>query len=600
MNAAGKPATAPPTSPSAASPEAIDGHVLLGQLGSEVAAALSAALERVTTIATTGKISRTGLRELRENIERARRIGIMGQQVNRLATGRVRQSAERVDLTAVLRDSLQQHRRHFEAQGIELRQVLGPAQVMADATLIFTLVETLLTWVLEHARSPVDLRIDLNEWPVFARVGCQFRYLSNDQVDRSLVTFGETPLQTMSWRLLQQTARTMELPIRLDDDGAAARLTVEFPRTVNDPSRPMHIHILGICGTFMGGLAAMAREAGHRVTGCDAHVYPPMSDQLRALGIDLIEGFGRPAGAGARRLRHRQRGQARQPADGGHPRRRRALHQRPAVAGRARAAGPARAGGGRHARQDHDHVDAGLDPRAGRLAARLPGRRRAAELRRLGAAGPRPPSSSRPTSTTPRFFDKRSKFVHYRPRTAVLNNLEFDHADIFPDLAAIETQFHHLVRTVPASGRLVVNARRALQRVLQRGCWSEVQRFGAKREEPGGCARAASRMPSTCCAAACASGASTGTAAGRAQPAQRAGRDRRGRARGRGARGRGAALGGFQNVRRRLELRGEAAASRSTTTSRTTRRRCAPRSTACAARSARPRILACSSRAPTP
>ncbi len=84
------------------------------------------------------------------------------------------------------------------------------------------------------------------------------------------------------------------------------------------------------------------------------------------------------------------------------------------------------------------------------------------------------------------FFDKRSKFVHYRPRTAILNNLEFDHADIFPDLAAIETQFHHLVRTVPASGRLVVNAREAaLDRVLARGCWSELQRFGARKEEPG-------------------------------------------------------------------------------------------------------------------
>jgi UDP-N-acetylmuramate: L-alanyl-gamma-D-glutamyl-meso-diaminopimelate ligase len=85
------------------------------------------------------------------------------------------------------------------------------------------------------------------------------------------------------------------------------------------------------------------------------------------------------------------------------------------------------------------------------------------------------------------FFDKRSKFVHYRPRTAILNNLEYDHADIFPDLASIETQFHHLVRTVPASGRLVVNARdEALKRVLARGCWSEVQRFGTKKEEPGG------------------------------------------------------------------------------------------------------------------
>jgi len=84
------------------------------------------------------------------------------------------------------------------------------------------------------------------------------------------------------------------------------------------------------------------------------------------------------------------------------------------------------------------------------------------------------------------FFDKRSKFVHYRPRTAILNNLEHDHADIFPDLAAIETQFHHLVRTVPPSGRLVVNAREeALQRVIARGCWSELQRFGAKKEEAG-------------------------------------------------------------------------------------------------------------------
>src|ERR1700743_3114482 len=113
------------------------------------------------------------------------------------------------------------------------------------------------------------------------------------------------------------------------------------------------------------------------------------------------------------------------------------------------------------------------------------------------------------------FFDKRSKFVHYRPRTAVLNNLEFDHADIFPDLAAIETQFHHLVRTMPARGRIVVNAREeSLQRVLERGCWSEVQRFGAREVAP----------------------------ARRAQPDERAGRDRRGRTRRRraGCRGRGA------------------------------------------------------------
>ena len=118
----------------------------------------------------------------------------------------------------------------------------------------------------------------------------------------------------------------------------------------------------------------------------------------------------------------------------------------------------------------------------------LPGRRRAAQLRRLGA--PRR-QRARPfvieaDEYDTAFFDKRSKFVHYRPRTAILNNLEFDHADIFDDLAAIERQFHHLVRTVPGRGRLVVNAREeALQRVLAMGCWSEVQRFGGRKEAPG-------------------------------------------------------------------------------------------------------------------
>jgi hypothetical protein len=240
MNAAGKtfPATTATPEPGAvaASGDAVDGHALLGQLGSEVASALSAALERVNAVATTGKISRQGLRELRELLELARRIGIMGQQVNRLATGRVRQVAERVDLTAVLREALLQHRRQIEARGFEVGQLLAPAQVMADPTLIFTLVETLLTWAFEHARSAVDLRIDLNDWPVFARLACSFRFLSDDQIDHSLLTHAESPLRTISWRLLQQTARTMELPIRLDDDGASARLTIEFPRTVNDPS----------------------------------------------------------------------------------------------------------------------------------------------------------------------------------------------------------------------------------------------------------------------------------------------------------------------------------------------------------------------------
>ncbi len=240
MSSAGKPPAAQSSTREpdsvAASFEPVDGHALLGQLGSEVATALSAALERLNALATTGKISRKGLRELREYIELARRIGITGQQVNRLAAGRVRQQLERVDLTAVLREALLQHRRQIESLGFEVHQLLGPAQVMADPTLIFTLVEALVEWSFEHARSAIDFRIELNGWPVFARLSCSFRFLSDEQVEQSLVSFSGSTLQTMSWRLLQQAARTMDLPISLEENGAQVRSVIEFPRTVNDPS----------------------------------------------------------------------------------------------------------------------------------------------------------------------------------------------------------------------------------------------------------------------------------------------------------------------------------------------------------------------------
>ena len=254
----------------------------------------------------------------------------------------------------------------------------------------------------------------------------------------------------------------------------------------------MHLHILGICGTFMGGLAALAREAGHRVTGCDANVYPPMSDQLRALGIELIEGFS------ADQL-------ALQPdvfvvgnvVSRGNP-----LMEAILDAGVRYTSGPqwladhvlhgrhVLAVAGTHGKTGTTSMltwileAAGLQP--GFLVGGVP--LNFGISARLGQGDCFVIEADEYDTA---LFDKRSKFVHYRPRTAILNNLEHDHADIFPELAAIETQFHHLVRTVPASGRLVVNARdEALQRVLQRGCWSQVQRFGTRREEPGGlCAR---------------------------------------------------------------------------------------------------------------
>ena len=279
----------------------------------------------------------------------------------------------------------------------------------------------------------------------------------------------------------------------------------------------MHIHILGICGTFMGGVAALAREAGHRVTGCDAGVYPPMSDQLRALGIELIEGYGTDqmalnpdvfvVGNVVSRARL---------ADGSpkFP-----LMEAILDAGARYTSGPqwmsehilqgrhVLAVAGTHGKTTTTAMlawileSAGLQP--GFLVGGVPmnfgvsarlsdwGASGSAQVKeepakRAGDTERNPTPPNRPffvieaDEYDTAFFDKRSKFVHYRPRTAVLNNLEFDHADIFDDLAAIERQFHHLVRTVPASGRVVFNGlEESLVRVLHMGCWSEQRSFGA-------------------------------------------------------------------------------------------------------------------------
>ena len=257
----------------------------------------------------------------------------------------------------------------------------------------------------------------------------------------------------------------------------------------------MHIHILGICGTFMGGVAALAREAGHKVTGCDAGVYPPMSDQLRALGIELIEGYGADqvqlqpdmfvVGNVVSRVRL---------ADGSpkFPLMEAILDQ-----GLPYTSGPqwlaehvlqgrhVLAVAGTHGKTTTTSMlawileSAGLTP--GFLVGGVP--LNFGVSARLGDVAPgqqRPLFVIEADEYDTAFFDKRSKFVHYRPRTAVLNNLEFDHADIFPDLAAIERQFQHLLRTVPAAGRVVSNGlEEALARVLHQGCWSQVRSFGS-------------------------------------------------------------------------------------------------------------------------
>ena len=251
----------------------------------------------------------------------------------------------------------------------------------------------------------------------------------------------------------------------------------------------MHIHILGICGTFMGGLAALAREAGHRVTGCDTGVYPPMSDQLRALGIDLIEGFGAEQMALQPDVFVVGNVVSRTRLADGSPKF--PLMEAILDAGARYTSGPqwlaenvlfqrhVLAVAGTHGKTTTTAMLAWILDSAGQQPGFLIG---GVPLNfgvsaRLGTGEAFVIEADEYDTA---FFDKRSKCVQYRPRTAVLNNLEFDHADIFDDLAAIERQFHHLVRTVPSTGRVVVNGlEESLTRVLHSGCWSAVRSFGA-------------------------------------------------------------------------------------------------------------------------
>lgn len=250
----------------------------------------------------------------------------------------------------------------------------------------------------------------------------------------------------------------------------------------------MHIHILGICGTFMGGIAVLAKQAGHRVTGCDANVYPPMSTQLEAQGIELIEGFSpeqtklKPDIYVIGNVVSR-----------GNPLMEEILNQGlPYISGPQWLSEEVLQGkwvlavAGTHGKTTTSSMlawvleYAGLAP--GFLIGGVP------ENFGVSARLPQTPKQDSKSKSPffvieadeydTAFFDKRSKFVHYRPRTAILNNLEFDHADIFEDLAAIEKQFHHLVRTVPQQGLVVANRQESLQRVIAKGCWTPVEYFG--------------------------------------------------------------------------------------------------------------------------
>ncbi len=252
----------------------------------------------------------------------------------------------------------------------------------------------------------------------------------------------------------------------------------------------MHIHILGICGTFMGGIAALAKAEGHKVTGCDVNVYPPMSTQLEAQGIELIEGFD-PAQTSLNPDIY---------VIGNVVSRGNPLMEEILNLGLPYISGPqwlaenvlqgkwVLAVAGTHGKTTTSSMLAWILEYAGlapgfliggvpqnfAVSARLP------QQPKQDAKSISPFFVIEADEYDTAFFDKRSKFVHYRPRTAVLNNLEYDHADIFDDLGAIEKQFHHLVRTVPQNGLIVSNGKEdSLKRVIAKGCWTPVEQFGS-------------------------------------------------------------------------------------------------------------------------
>jgi CheY-like chemotaxis protein len=222
-------------------------HELLAQVGRQLAEPLTAALERVTTLSTTGRIDRAGLRALRDEVDRARQAGIWAQQISRLASGRVRQSHERVHLTNTVQSVLAYRARELHGKGIALTQSLQAVEVQVDASMLFSLLNAMVDWWLDAAQGMVDLRIDTRTWPVQARLNCRFQHHPLDQTATPQAAEGiQASLTTMHWHLLEQTARSLGLNVERLIDTTHAQLTLSFPQTVQalmaqvEPDAPDH------------------------------------------------------------------------------------------------------------------------------------------------------------------------------------------------------------------------------------------------------------------------------------------------------------------------------------------------------------------------
>lgn len=235
---------------------------VVARLGGEIAAPLTAALDRVHALATTGRIDRQNLRLLRDELEVARQAGMIGQQLARFGSGRLRQSHERMHLAQTLKGVLAHRAREIQTRGMELIQLLRPIEVIADASLLFGLLTSLLDWAMANARSSIEFRLETMPWTSHAQLTCAFERRMPDPAEQSGQAFPSSGLDSLAWYLVQQTAWTMGLPIERIDETRRTTLTVEFPRTVND-------EVEGVSTTELDeGFAPSAQAkplAGHQV-----------------------------------------------------------------------------------------------------------------------------------------------------------------------------------------------------------------------------------------------------------------------------------------------------------------------------------------------
>ena len=209
-------------------------HELVAQIGAEIAVPLTAALERINALTSTGRIDRQGLRALRDEVEAARQTGMIGQQLTRFASGRLRQSHERLQLADVLNGVLAHRGRETQARGISLKPSLKPAEVIVDASLLFSLLNSTLDWALTNAHSQIEFTIDIKSWPAHARLACRFAHRPIDELTDGSSALAPRGLDSLTWRLLEQTAWTMGLVLERKDEPHVTTLTLEFPRTASN------------------------------------------------------------------------------------------------------------------------------------------------------------------------------------------------------------------------------------------------------------------------------------------------------------------------------------------------------------------------------